>query len=404
MSLQGIDISNWQNGINLAAVPCDFVICKATQGTGYVSPDCARQVEQARSLGKLWGVYHYVGGQGAIAEADFFLDNISNWIGNGVLVIDWEAGENAAWGNLGYLDQMAKRIYERTGIPPLIYASQSVFPWATASANNSGTWVAQYANNDPTGYQDAPWNEGAYSCTIRQYASTGRLPGWGGNLDLNKAYITAEQWVSYANPGGGTPVPTPAPVDPSAIDATDLAIEVLEGRHGNGDDRRNSLGSRYEEVQGLIDHIFSASAQTLADETWAGKYGNGSKRKALLGSRYDEVMDAVNGGGSADTIHTVQSGETLSGIAAQYGTTYQAIAAANGISDPNLIYPGQRLVVSGGNGGGAPSGGGTYTVQSGDTLSGIAAANGWGGDYMGLAAKNGISDPNKIYPGQVISL
>ena len=38
MALNGIDISNWQSGINLAVVPCDFVVIKATEGTGYVMP------------------------------------------------------------------------------------------------------------------------------------------------------------------------------------------------------------------------------------------------------------------------------------------------------------------------------------------------------------------------------
>ena len=40
MTMNGIDVSNWQAGINLAAVPADFVIMKATQGTNYISPDC----------------------------------------------------------------------------------------------------------------------------------------------------------------------------------------------------------------------------------------------------------------------------------------------------------------------------------------------------------------------------
>ena len=42
MALNGIDISNWQSGINLAVVPCDFVVIKATEGTGYVNPDYER--------------------------------------------------------------------------------------------------------------------------------------------------------------------------------------------------------------------------------------------------------------------------------------------------------------------------------------------------------------------------
>ena len=45
MALNGIDISNWQAGIDLSVVPCDFVISKATEGSWYVSADCARQVE-----------------------------------------------------------------------------------------------------------------------------------------------------------------------------------------------------------------------------------------------------------------------------------------------------------------------------------------------------------------------
>ena len=66
--------------------------------------------------------------------------------------------------------------------------------------------------------------------------------------------------------------------------------------------------------------------------------------------------------------HTVKSGETLSGIAAKYGTTYQHLAAINGINNPNLIYAGQVLKIDG-----AAVAAKTYTVKSGDTLSGIAA-------------------------------
>ena len=94
--------------------------------------------------------------------------------------------------------------------------------------------------------------------------------------------------------------------------------------------------------------------------------------------------------------HTVQSGETLSGIAAKYGTTYQSLAAINNISNPNLIYAGQVLKLSG------SAAAKTYTVQSGDTLSGIAAK--YGTTYQRLAQINGIRNPNVIYPGQVLKI
>lgn len=204
MALNGIDISNWQKGINLVAVPADFVICKATEGTSYVSPDCARQVEQAAAAGKLVGTYHYITGIGAVAEADYYLNNISNWIGKYMLCLDWESGGNRAWGNESYLEQMVQRVIQRTGIPPMIYVQQSrmsaVKP--VAQRNNCGLWIAQYANMNTTGYQSTPWNEGAYSCAMRQYSSRGRLNGYGGDLDLNKFYGDRSAWLAYCNPSG----------------------------------------------------------------------------------------------------------------------------------------------------------------------------------------------------------
>lgn len=343
MSMNGIDISNWQKGIDLAAVPCDFVIAKATQGTGYTSPDCVRQVEQAMSLGKKVGVYHYIGGQGAVAEMDFFIDSIKNWVGEVMIVLDWEQGENCAWGNLGYLEQCIARVKERTGIPPVVYASASVFPWDLCRKHNCGAWVAQYADNNATGYQDSPWNEGKYGCMMRQYSSHGRLPGYGGNLDLNKFYGDATAWAKYANPNGTTP-PQPAP-QPSAPQGStlELADRLMRNEFGAGDARRAALGSRYDEVQGFVNHIDQASVDTLAAEVMAGKYGNGDVRRRVLGKRYEAVQNKINGVSNQARVYTVRPGDTLSGIAAKYGTSYQKLAQINGIPNPNLIHVGQTI-------------------------------------------------------------
>jgi len=105
-----------------------------------------------------------------------------------------------------------------------------------------------------------------------------------------------------------------------------------------------------------------------------------------------------------NTVHVVRLGETLQGIAAAYGTSADAIAAANGIFNPNLIFAGQRLVIPGaympGPGAGSPPPvhGGYYTVRLGDTLSGIAWQHGT--SVSALMAANGISNPNYIYAGQ----
>ncbi len=101
---------------------------------------------------------------------------------------------------------------------------------------------------------------------------------------------------------------------------------------------------------------------------------------------------------SYDT-YTVMAGDTLSGIAAKFGTTYQELAAINGIADPNVIHVGQIIKLKG-DAASTPQGENTYTVQAGDTLSGIASK--YGTTYQELAALNGISDPNVIHVGQVL--
>lgn len=353
MAMNGIDISNWQKGIDLAAVPCDFVIAKATQGTGYTSPDCVRQVEQTMSLGKKVGVYHYIGGQGAVSEMDFFIDSIKNWVGKVMIVLDWEQGENRAWGNLGYLEQCIARVKERTGIPPVVYASASVFPWDLCRKHNCGAWVAQYADNNATGYQDSPWNEGKYGCMMRQYSSHGRLPGYGGNLDLNKFYGDPAAWDKYANPNGAAqpqpapqPQPTPQPTAPQGS-TLDLADRVMRGEFGDGEARRAALGTRYDEVQNFINHIDQASVDTLVAEVKAGRYGNNPVRERVLGKRYKAVQDKINGASqpAPQRVYTVKPGDTLSGIAQKvgWGGNWRGLASKNGIKNPNVIYAGQKI-------------------------------------------------------------
>ena len=352
MSMNGIDISNWQSDIDAGAVDGDFVICKATEGTGYVSPSCDRQYQAAKKAGKLLGVYHYANGGDAAAEADYFLKNVSGYIGEAILCLDWESQNNPRFnkgGDAAWIKTWCDRVYEKTGVRPLVYLSASYRSLANG-IGDYGLWIAQYANMDATGYQDSPWNEGAYSCAIRQYSSCGRLSGYSGNLDLNKAYMDASAWKKYANPGGSASAPAPSPSQPSGSapsgSTLDLVYHIVTNEI-NGDARRDYCGSRYDEVQGFINDTHDASASTLAEWIKAGKYGNNPVRKTVIEAcdgKYQEAMDIVNGKDKATT-YTVKSGDTLSGIAAKFGTTYQAIAAKNGISDPNVIYPGQVLKI-----------------------------------------------------------
>ena len=144
-----------------------------------------------------------------------------------------------------------------------------------------------------------------------QWTSSGRLNGWNANLDCDIFYGDSQVWQAYCTPNGQEVV-IPQPQEPEVkddlSDYTDeqLAQKVIEGEFGNGEARRKALGSRYDAVQKLVNQMFSnASVQ----------------------------------------YYTVKSGDTLSGIAKKFNTTYQKIAMDNGINNPNLIYPGQKLII-----------------------------------------------------------
>ncbi|WP_257615809.1 LysM peptidoglycan-binding domain-containing protein [Oenococcus oeni] len=99
---------------------------------------------------------------------------------------------------------------------------------------------------------------------------------------------------------------------------------------------------------------------------------------------------------SSTGYYTVQSGDTLGGIVAKYGTTYQKLASLNGIGSPYLIIPGKVLKLSSST----TSSVIYYTIKSGDTLSGIASK--YGTTYLKLASLNSIKAPYVIYVGKTI--
>lgn len=205
MSMRGIDISHWQQGINLATVDCDFVIIKATQGTKFVDPCCNKFYQTAKEAGRKLGVYHFADGlSSGTAEADHFIKNVKGYIGEAILVLDWEA--DALKKGVSYAKEFLDRVYEVTGVRPLIYMSKSAcreYNWTEVVNGNYGLWMAQYANKKPTSYQDKPWTDskglGAFKgYAIHQYSSKGQFPGYGGDLDLDIAYMTPAAWDKYA--------------------------------------------------------------------------------------------------------------------------------------------------------------------------------------------------------------
>ena len=364
--MRGPDISNWQCGIDTASLDADFVVVGTTWGTGTVNGGCLgngvntdanRMLSGAKNSGKATGVYHYAMGNNVIAEADFFVDNIKGYVGNSILVLDWEPQDNRAWGNGNWVREWVNRVHARTGVWPVIYVSASAINTVPSDVwENCGLWVAQYASMNATGYQAQPWNYGAYGEAMRQYTSNGRIAGYSGPLDLNYFRGTREQWEKYANPGNAnTGAITPAP----SVNYDALADAVIRGDYGNGDARKNALGDNYARVMEIVNRRLGVQSVT--------------QRVSVV----------------------VQSGDTMSAIASRTGLT-PASAWQVPSGDINRIYPGE-IVVYGGAGGQNEVR--TVTVKTGDTLSSIAARLGVSWTQLsGYRSGN----PNVIYPGEVL--
>ena len=174
---------------------------------------------------------------------------------------------------------------------------------------------------------------------IWQYSSSGKVDGISGNCDMNYFYGELEENTT---------------TDKKSVD--ELAQEVIDGKWGDGEERKKRLeeaGYDYDAVQDKVNEMLVSNNKDLtevAKEVINGEWGNGDERKKKLeteGYDYDEVQAKVNQlfGETVTKTYTVKSGDTLSGIASKYKTTVAKLVKDNNIVNANLIYVGQKLVI-----------------------------------------------------------
>lgn len=303
MSLHGTDQSKWQKN---QITEGSFILLKATEGCGYVDPTCDDKYQMNKAAGKLLGVYHYARpdlGNSPEAEAQFFVDNCKGYIGEAILVLDWEGTRrwDVAWAKR-WLDEV-KRL---TGIKPMVYMSSSVtfaYDWSAVVAGDYGLWVADYDNNDGTNHgcpKVGYWN----IIAMHQYTSK--------PIDKDEFFGDENAWMAYVgSKSGEAPAPAPAP-NPTKKSNEEIANEAIAGKWGNGQDRKNKL----------ID----------------------------AGYDYRVVQDIVNkklgcGGSRGQTYYKIQPGDTLYGISNKYGTSIDQLCEWNGIANRNVIYAGKTIRV-----------------------------------------------------------
>ena len=381
MAYKGVDISSWQGNIDIKALApqVDFFIFRGYAGSSKDSK-VDRNVNLAIESNKPYGLYIYsyaLNTAQAKEEAQRMVTLANSYsIKPNFLVIDMEDadGYKRKYGMpsnqiLRDICTVEGETFEQAGYYAMVYASSSWWNNQLNGLTRFDKWVAHWptSGGKQKGNATSPDGENANNCGIWQFTSEGTLNGYNGRLDMNYGY---KDFIVKGYEGGSTPTPQPKPTPTKSNE--EISEEVKAGLWGNGEDRKNRLeaaGYDYNTIQGIVN------------------------------ASYNQPKDTI-------TYYTVKRGDTLSGIGSKYGVAWKDIAKLNNIAGPKyIIYTGQVLKIPvKGSSSSQPSAPTykTYTVKSGDTLSGIASK--FGTTYQKIAQLNGISNPNLIYPGQVLKI
>ena len=234
--LHGIDISNWQKGLQLPE-SLDFCIVKATEGFRYVDPYCDGFVQQAISKGILFGFYHFARNNDPEKEAVFFRNNTKGYELLGIPVLDIEDEAIADWGN--YAQRFVDKYHAITGVYPVVYCSAANLRRFNGYplCDTCGLWVAGYPDARERTLKDipkfcydvSPWKFAA----IWQYTANGWLNNWDEPVDMDVAYMDASAWKLYANPntadiGNTVQMPTAIPVPDDSAKGFHFENGVIE--------------------------------------------------------------------------------------------------------------------------------------------------------------------------------
>lgn len=294
--MKGIDVSKHNGVIDWDKVIVDFAIIRIGFGMYENQKDemFERNYTEATKVNIPVGVYHYS-----------YAKSVDEAIKEAELVIKWLNGrkldlpvyfdiEDNSQKNLsraildGMCEAFCNRI-EKAGYWAGIYSNKY---WATSviSGIKLGKkytyWIAQYT--------DECTYTGDYA--IWQYTSKGKVNGISGNVDMNKMVKDIIQNKSK-------------PQTTKSIE--ELAKEVIDGKWGNGEDRKTSLinaGYDYDKVQAKVNEIMKQSNNTVE-------------------------------------YYTIKQGDTLSGIAQKFNTNVNQLVSWNNIKNANLIFAGQKIRV-----------------------------------------------------------
>lgn len=365
MAIFGIDISTWQRGYPYDKANSEgvkFAILRA----GY-SQTKDNQFEthyaNAKRLGWGVGAYWYMYAttvDAAKAEARAFLKAIKGKQFDYPVYLDIEDKTVRATGktNCNNMIKAFGEIIEGAGYYFGVYTN---LDWyrnvisGTELNKKYDWWIACWSTGAPTGVNYGLWQFGGETNYIRGNKVAGVVTDQNYAVKDYPSLIKGLGLNGYGN--GQAPKPTPG----KSVD--ELAREVIQGVWGNGQDRKNALtnaGYDYSAVQARVNEILGTgskpakkSNEEIANEVIAGKWGNGQDRKNRLtnaGYDYSAIQAIVNkklgSSNSKAVYHKIVYGDTLYDIAIKYGTTIGAIQKLNPkITNANKIYAGDTIRV-----------------------------------------------------------
>ena len=377
---QGIDVSNWQGYIDYSKVVADgieIVYIKSSQGTNFEDPYFETNYENAKANGLKVGFYHYLTAtttEEAIQEARFFASVISGKVPDCKLVMDYESFGGV---EREEINQIARTFLENvesiTNKPAIVYSdlfnAQNTFD--SSIGNDYELWLAYYGNYNSLNDVETSWN----NWIGVQYTDMGEISGINGFTDRN--LFTQDILI-----GEDSKIPN---IDnPLETNNTQTITYIVQSG-----DTLSQIAARYGTT---VQEIVNLNGITNPNLIFPGE-----KLKIITNSN----IQGQQTGDTGSIIYTVQRGNTLSQIAQKFGTTVQEIASVNKISNVNLIFPGEKLKITNATRITQTNGNEqVYIVQRGDTLSGIARRFGVTVNY--LVNRNGITNPDLIFPGQRI--
>ena len=252
--LYGIDVSSWQRGLEIKKLKdISFVIAKATEGIGLTDKCCNAFIEQAKALGLPWGFYHYARNNSGKFDADYFYNATKNYFGSGLPILDYEDPALLKSGKgVAYAEEFMQFIYNKTGIYPVLYTSAAILSSFKKSwiPQKCALWLAGYPRtytqfgNYNMPYKLEPWSK----CIIWQFSGSGKLAGYEGQLDLDRAYIDVDEWNRLIKGVSKS----------QHQDELLAACRVVLGEYGTGAIRKEKLqqvGYSYANVQDLVNKI-----------------------------------------------------------------------------------------------------------------------------------------------------